>query len=696
MAVKSPRVPQLDGTVDEESDSSVSGDTPMVKDEEVESSGNRMDACSSMGEDEDRLYLECSSKRIPQLDGCHDDKDDGQGNGEETKSSSQKTVFKSLLNEKEVEEDDDFKTGKKRKSNRTEHVKSCIKAKSKPITRRRKCVIAPLSVSGENLKERETSNYKGSTSNSEASTSKTKQTAKSKKEKACSKKKNARLDGASLNPEMKDLSSLPLKGTVGRRAIDLKWEILSRKTSQISSPQEASSNSKAVVELPSESQTSDFELRLSDSSSDSSDFKNPKKIFKTSSLDRSQCFTDVNLLNSGKRGNSLKRSAFESYLGDENSSFRVKENSQNKEVSGTQKNFKTRRIVKSKKSEVNFPKNNKPKEKTRMKIVQCLEFAQDAVPVTKKFLAANSETLLCSQNANTSQKRSRGKKCSIEGDLHWNKRKKTDKCEVVKDFRSSEKDMVNSEEGKTKQPRGTILWDACVKLESLFVKKGKSKNKEVLRDTEKQKSSGVHQECIDELDSLKAEVPVGDEESDMLANALLQMAMLSPKSSRSDGESPPIPSSPSLNVGFSDELSAGLLNKPMTCNEVDGEVEEVVCIKDSFSSTWEAVDDESNNSVKSEQGELDLKGDASVGATLTSDTLKSKLEELSAPRHNALQETVRQEGNAGNLDDDECRNDTSRDATAEVPVRSHDISEVGDSFDSQDNEELGMDAGEYI
>ena len=75
MAVKSPRIPQLDRTVDEESDSSLSGDTPMVKDEVVESSGNRVYVCSSVGEDEDRLYFECSSKHIPQLDGCHDDKD---------------------------------------------------------------------------------------------------------------------------------------------------------------------------------------------------------------------------------------------------------------------------------------------------------------------------------------------------------------------------------------------------------------------------------------------------------------------------------------------------------------------------------------------------------------------------------------------------------------------------------------------
>ena len=244
----------------------------------------------------------------------------------------------------------------------------------------------------------------------------------------------------------------------------------------------------AAAEVSSESQTSDFELRLSDSSSDNSDFKSSAKISRIPSLGSDRRSAAEDLSGFGKPENSQKAGETASPLIDNTPSFGLVCESRNKAVAGNSRNIKARRNVDSEKFSENSTKNSKPREKRRTRIVGCLEFTvQNAMPEAKGNSPLKFEAALPSRKAGNSRKRTRSDKRSKEDGSRGRKRKKTDEGDVEIVLGSPEEGRINEKYGEKgiKIAKNAALLDACVKLEKLFVEKGKRGYKVIREDSEK-------------------------------------------------------------------------------------------------------------------------------------------------------------------------------------------------------------------
>ena len=125
MASKPSRVPQLDGTVDEETElSKIPLSTSFValkKKDEGYSTEQKYSPFSNGPEVEERTRSDRFPLRIPQLDGCHDEKDDKHHDETRPSSTCEKRALKSTFHE--VEELEDFRIEKKRRARRTRQVK---------------------------------------------------------------------------------------------------------------------------------------------------------------------------------------------------------------------------------------------------------------------------------------------------------------------------------------------------------------------------------------------------------------------------------------------------------------------------------------------------------------------------------------------------------------------------------------------
>ena len=823
VASKPSCVPQLDGAVDEETNVSniplsTSFIAPKKKDEGY-STELKYSSFSSAPEIEEKTRSDRFPLRIPQLDGCHDDKDDKHRDETGPSSTCEKRALKSSFHENEVEELEDFRIEKRRRAGRTRQAKGGSQNKANSTTRQRKTTGASLAVSGGDPKTRKTSSCEGTTSVTEATTSEAGHAAKRDTRGHRGKAKSARVADDTSSREGADLVSLLRTRDTGGAAFGKQDEISPEKNSQRISLREAEVSScpmtSAAAEVSSESQTSDFELRLSDSSSDNSDFKSPVKISRISSLgsDRRSAAEDLSGF-----GKPEKAGETVSPFTDNAPSFGLVYKSRNKEVAGNSRNINARRNVDSEKLSENSTKNSKPGKRRRTRVVGCLEFTvQNAMPDAKGNSPLKFEAALPSRKAGNSGKRTRSDKRSKEDGSRGRKRKKADEDDVEIVLGSSEEGRVYEKHGEKeiKTAKNAALLHACVKLEKLCVEKGKRgykviredsekrntclienekcekkkvekdsekserisggnekhentvvqkdfdkpgrfpigkgesqrkevqnnsehfegfpagkekiKDKEVLKDVEnfemfsfeneksknivvsddsskpkmlftgneKSENSGLLKdfekhgsscspsEQTDERGCPSLELPVVDEKLDLYSNALYQMALLSPKNDPSEDQSPPSPSSPSLNTSPG-ELVHDLLGSLMKCETKDVEVKDKVqCVKDSLGSPWEGVDfDFDNHSMieQSDEKELDVEADVPVRRSLVN--------ELGISRHGDMQE----DGNAVNLECDEGRNEILEEAVKSDKITSSGASMVEDSFGFQDDERLETDS----
>ena len=519
VASKPSSVPQLDGAVDEETNVSniplsTSFIAPKKKDEGY-STELKYSSFSSAPEVEEKTRSDRFRLRIPQLDGCHDDKDDKHRDETGPSSTCEKRALKSSFHENEVEELEDFRI-EKRRAGRTRQVKSASQNKANSTTRQRKTTGASLAVSGGGPKTRKTSSCEGTTSVTEATTSEAGHAAKRDTRGHRGDPKSARVADDTSSREGEDLVSLLRTRDTGWAAFGKQDEISPEKNSQRISLREAEVSScpitSAAAEVSSESQTSDFELRLSDSSSDNSDFKSPVKISRISSLgsDRRSAAEDLSGF-----GKPEKAGETVSPFTDNAPSFGLVYKSRNKEVAGNSRNINARRNVDSEKFSENSTKNSKPRKRRRTRVVGCLEFTvQNAMPEAKGNSPSNFEAALPSRKAGNSRKRTRSDKRSKEDGSRGRKRKKADEDDVEIVLGSSEEGRVYEKHGEKeiKTAKNAALLHACVKLEKLCVEKGKRGYKVIREDSEKRNTCLVENEKCE-----KKKVEKDSEESERIS-----------------------------------------------------------------------------------------------------------------------------------------------------------------------------------
>ena len=586
-------------------------------------------------------------QRIPQFDGPVDDDASLVGSRSTSRSSQGSEKGKTGMNI-EVKSDsdgDDFRLKKKPKiSGKNETIpgldKNISRKKREAVTRKRKTARAQLDVLGGNTKQRNIRNK--STIHSETATKTKKYCPIIRSEKAnCSNKTfpNLELFHQSSRPLKSDLG-LGLDSGVGRKKrcrSQLRSQSDARDVSYLAEGKmkdkrsnSENTNLKISKKMKdnmfheetesSGSQTSDFELHLSDSSIDSEDFKSAptiaedfhkresfyvakqapdkSRLSKKDDLERKKAKRrNTELLDKDAKlfppkSTTISKDRQPSSGNQTKISTKLHPNSQKMlESSSTEHENEVRKTsaqsqiesgLKSKRNSEKDTENlgstleSRKRKRTKSKKATCLMFTHvgDRFQAEKpgisernscrkseihylttgvkkcpsdlksctKLKEERSENTIFRDSRDSKEVRNEGKSCrnaEIGGKV-----KKASRASVSRNSGTRE---VNFD---GKLPGNRILLDACIRLEKISVKKLKSKN-----DTTNEPSSRNAQDAV-----LPVVHSSKDNKGDGL-DALYQMAMTSPRSVRDNTESPPFPSSPSVNFNSQDQSLKISLNK---------------------------------------------------------------------------------------------------------------------------------------
>ncbi len=498
--------------------------------------------------------------------------------------------------ETKSDDEDDFRI--KKKARIPEKHKNISRAKSEVTTRQRRTAIAQLNVVGGNSKNRK--RHGSSTISSKAATSTCRYHPIVGSEKANyndGKFPNLEFFHQSCKPQTTDKGSL---GSIedeqkneniadeGQGATLYENKGSSSRNERMTGIKSGISRKKKHTLLcleteSSGSQTSDFELRLSDSSSEDEDFKSNKRVPKitTETHKRESFYVGKQAPRDGKSklpGGDSSKACFLSYgnqriskeLESATSPLKAGESSAKHPEKDTEN---SRNTLESRK-----------RKRTRSKKATCLMFT-DVGNHTKADKSNLSETGISRKSDNCSfprtgwDKPEMHTKLSVTShgvkDCRKNPRnnaedknenedmfaKKSRNNKEVKNDDKISRNSVNNREvqkqtkanvsgnsGKVKDEgklqRNRILLDACIRLERISLKELKSKNNtSTVLEHFPQDGKDADSLAIEMKDNYSTKYFAVDDELD----SLYQMAMLSPRSIEGDNESPPLPSSPSLN-----------------------------------------------------------------------------------------------------------------------------------------------------
>ncbi|XP_028411186.1 DNA polymerase zeta catalytic subunit-like isoform X2 [Dendronephthya gigantea] len=512
--IKLPEVEERGSDEENEDEESIIMSQPVWNEDDL------VDECESANEDDE----DWEQQRIPQFDGPGDDDDSPKKSSAPARSQS--GVKTKARGEMTYDDDDDFKMKKKTKAS----GKNTNRPKREQTTRQRRAGIVQLNILGGNPKKR--THHKSSNGGSVVTTN-------SKRHPPPSTESNSKTmiwcDG-----KFPDLETFHLP-TKSQRTDNVESSELLMKVNESTLLDSREKIEDALNEDTEScaSQSSEFELRLSDSLSDDDDFTSKKKIPRInpqkleSFYITKQANIEVSLRPSegscekstqSKSGNTelLDKDTevdIESSSGDRlRVSREIKSNSRNLSEASDPCESSEKDTIKSKK---NF--HSRKRKRTRSKKSTCLVFSHLG-------------------NQNKDKKRNISE---VSGNLENTKPvTKTNKAKRRERSRNC-KDSIN------KILRGRILLDACIKLEKISVKELKSRNTHCFTNDDVFPST----EMKEDFQSLKDTVI--DDEMD----SLYQMAMLSPESvvESVKYESPPLPSSPSFNIS-SDNQSLSDVN----------------------------------------------------------------------------------------------------------------------------------------
>ena len=493
---KQQRIPQFDGPVDD--------DLPLPSNQQIPQFDGPVD-------DDPPLP---SNQQIPQFDGPVDDDPllpSKQHSTAPNRSNEQKIT--SISKEIKFDDKDDFRVKKKPKISvkRTSEKKDKIVSKEKRevITRWRKPL--QLTVLGGNTKKRgrnltstiisevttKSKRYQPLAGLEIGSNSDTPQSSKSQRNDA--KKLNVGKKRNLKNRSSQSLSQDTLQPAARlRRSMSTKKELSADEgnMTRINSGISKTMKDKLLhLEAESsESQTSDFELRLSDSSRDEGDFK--KKVRKTSgkadkldSFDaKPELFTGDQNEISSKNTTSCSQNFTERSEGSEVSAsyHKRREGSSENDEDKFENNFKSQKRKRSKSTKTTclvFPHvNNQTKSEietsTKPVIASFPNKSCDKLKIRSKIsITSGDET--SEVNERSRKKRNAEKMKSNEGTIRKkskNRREITNKSNISRN--SGRKTKKENKKGKhtKKLLENRILLDACIKLEKISVKELKSMN----------------------------------------------------------------------------------------------------------------------------------------------------------------------------------------------------------------------------